>query len=205
MLPDISAFPNEQYYGGSIRDSEERQMSGKARADQTAVTFFHHTHRETSVGHSTANEEEADGIIRLLSAIKSERVQAGVSTEKALSHVGVIVMYGAQTTLITDKAKEVFGPNHGIEIHTVDGFQGRDKDTIIISTVRSNTSGKTGFLKDARRLNVALTRARNQLYVFGNATTLNATDWQGYPTDPSKYIQWLRKVCHFVPTDSLSG
>jgi len=60
----------------------------------------------------------------------------------------------------------------GLEIDSVDGFQGREKEAVVISLVRSNAEGEIGFLADVRRMNVALTRARRQLLVVGDSATL---------------------------------
>ena len=69
---------------------------------------------------------------------------------------------------------------HGIEIDTVDGFQGREKEVVIISCVRCNRDGEIGFLGDTRRMNVALTRARRKLIVIGDSAYLG--DCQPQPT-----------------------
>ena len=61
----------------------------------------------------------------------------------------------------------------GLEIDSVDGFQGREKEAVVISLVRSNTKGEIGFLADVRRMNVALTRARRKLLVIGDTATLS--------------------------------
>jgi superfamily I DNA and/or RNA helicase len=61
-----------------------------------------------------------------------------------------------------------------VEVNTVDGFQGREKEVIVISTVRSNDTRQVGFLADKRRMNVAVTRARRQCILIGNSETLQA-------------------------------
>ena len=61
----------------------------------------------------------------------------------------------------------------GVEVSTVDGFQGREKEVIVISTVRSNERGVVGFLADKRRMNVAVTRARRRCVLIGDADTLS--------------------------------
>jgi len=113
--------------------------------------------------------------------------------------IGIISPYFAQTQLLVNtfesgwaakrlgkllgrsRASEV----QAVEINTVDGFQGREKKVIILSTVRSNKQGRIGFLTDKRRLNVALTRAKDALFVVGNKDTLRlaaGNDWM--ETDP---------------------
>lgn len=78
--------------------------------------------------------------------------------------IGIISPYADQVSLLKNKTD--------VEVKTVDGFQGREKEIIIISTVRSNDKGKIGFLSDLRRLNVALTRAKRKLIIIGNKETL---------------------------------
>ncbi|HMA76759.1 MAG TPA: C-terminal helicase domain-containing protein, partial [Candidatus Krumholzibacteriaceae bacterium] len=82
--------------------------------------------------------------------------------------IGLIAPYKAQTEfikgLITDERTE---------INTVDGFQGREKEVIILSLVRTNKDGNIGFLRDLRRLNVSVTRAKKKLVVIGHSPTLS--------------------------------
>ena len=82
--------------------------------------------------------------------------------------IGIISPYTDQVRLIKEKID--------IEVKTADGFQGNEKDIIIISMVRSNDKKNIGFLEDMRRLNVSLTRAKKKLIVIGNRETLENSD-----------------------------
>ena len=80
-----------------------------------------------------------------------------------------------------------------LEIKSVDGYQGREKEVIVLSTVRSNEDGVVGFLSNFRRLNVALTRARRGLIVIGDDRTLrNDSTWESWLdwVDESKLMAW---------------
>ena len=103
--------------------------------------------------------------------------------------IGIIAPYAAQISLLTrllntnaayrTRFDETLGSYRAmqlsnIEIKTVDGFEGREKEVIIFSTVRNNTGGYIGFLADRRRLNVGLTRAKRGLFVVGSISTLKA-------------------------------
>ena len=97
-------------------------------------------------------------------------VDAGFPDSKGVpQHPGgtVISPYSAQVRLLRELL-----PDNTLEIDTVDGFQGREKEAVVISLVRSNRNGELGFLTDTRRMNVALTRARRKLIVVGDSSTL---------------------------------
>ncbi|KAF9598090.1 hypothetical protein IFM89_024435 [Coptis chinensis] len=114
---------------------------------------------------STMNEGEADVAI----AHARRLIQSGVQS----SDIGIITPYAAQVVLLRiirskdDKLKD-------IEISTVDGFQGREKEAIIISMVRSNSKKEVGFLRDQRRMNVAVTRARRQCCLVCDTETVSS-------------------------------
>ena len=84
-------------------------------------------------------------------------------------YIGIISPYSAQVSLLK---KFVHSKYPLVEISTVDGFQGREKEVIVLSLVRSNDRFEVGFLRDERRLNVAMTRPKRQLCVIGNMETL---------------------------------
>ncbi len=109
---------------------------------------------------SRENPLEAE-IVRLCTIIL---IQNGVKEED----IGIITPYEDQVERLRNLLKDF----EGVEISTVDAFQGREKEVIIISLVRSNRESKIGFLKDVRRLNVALTRAKRKLIVIGNSKTI---------------------------------
>jgi DNA polymerase III delta prime subunit len=110
-------------------------------------------------GESRLNPREAELVARKVRAL----VELGV----APGDIGVITPYAAQARLLGGLL-----PMAGLEIDSVDGFQGREKEAVVISLVRSNVEGQIGFLADVRRMNVALTRARRKLLVVGDTATL---------------------------------
>ena len=110
-------------------------------------------------GESKINPKEATLIVRLV----RELSEAGVRPEQ----IGVIAPYAAQVRLLRGRLDVA-----GLEIDTVDGFQGREKEVILLTMVRSNDRAEIGFLADTRRTNVAMTRARRKLLVVGDSATL---------------------------------
>ncbi|GFH15464.1 R3H domain-containing protein, partial [Haematococcus lacustris] len=97
-------------------------------------------------------------------------MQALVKAGVAPADIGVISAYNAQVALLRELRGDTFV---GLEVSSVDGFQGREKEAIVISTVRSNAKGEIGFLADKRRMNVAVTRARRHCALVCDSETLS--------------------------------
>ncbi|MBS7566780.1 AAA family ATPase [Mucilaginibacter sp. Bleaf8] len=116
-------------------------------------------YEEQAEGTSTANPEEAAFIIRHIDTMN----YTGVS-------VAVIAPYKEQVTILKE---QLAGTT--VEVNTVDGFQGQERDVVYISLTRSNSNGTIGFLSDYRRMNVAMTRARRKLVLVGDSATLAQT------------------------------
>jgi len=89
------------------------------------------------------------------------------------SVIGLIAPYSAQVTLLRELRAAAGASLAALEISTVDGFQGREKEAIVISCTRCNAAGQVGFLADARRMNVAVTRARRHCALVGDSDTLS--------------------------------
>lgn len=112
-------------------------------------------------GESKLNPKEANLIVRLVAEI----TDAGVAPDQ----IAVIAPYAAQVRLLRGRLDLP-----ALEIDTVDGFQGREKEVVLLTMVRSNDRGEIGFLADTRRTNVAMTRARRKLIVIGDSATLGS-------------------------------
>jgi superfamily I DNA and/or RNA helicase len=112
-------------------------------------------------GESRLNPLEAELVVRKVQAL----LDAGIPA----ADIAVISPYAAQVRLLRERVKQV-----EVEIDSVDGFQGREKEAVIVTLVRSNRDNEIGFLADVRRMNVALTRARRKLIVIGDSATITA-------------------------------
>jgi len=133
------------------------------------------TYREQFVGESFGriNRAEAEMTLDTL-----QRYFERIGKQRLLDEridVGIISPYRAQVQLLRRllMKREYFKPfRRAISVNTVDGFQGQERDVIVISLVRSNDEGQIGFLRDLRRMNVAITRARHQFILVGNLSLL---------------------------------
>lgn len=154
----------------SLEDSASTSSSSSAANQNSDLNF-----KEQFVGESYGRINKAEAELTLLTLaeyftkIGKQRV-LGDSID-----VGIISPYRAQVQYLKKLIKkyEFFKPYRRlISVNTVDGFQGQERDVILISLVRSNDEGQIGFLKDLRRMNVAMTRARMKLIILGNKDTM---------------------------------
>lgn len=140
-------------------------------------------------GTSFCNRAEADAVVAAVVGLLRDADPAGsLRPPLGPAGVGVVTPYAAQARLVTDLLGRHGLRCRGVEVSSVDGYQGREKEVVVLSAVRANPRGGVGFVADWRRLNVAVTRARRGLVVVGDPTTLAAgcPHWRAY-------IAWHRK------------
>ena len=170
-------FSSDWFYGGKVQTAPEVKNRGILDYDEpmqwidTSLTGA----KEEFVGESFGriNKQEAQLTIDTLRSY-----YAKIGRTRALDEridVGVISPYRAQVQYLRQLIRrddELRPLRRLITVNTVDGFQGQERDVIIISLVRANDDGQIGFLSDLRRMNVAITRARMKLIILGNAATM---------------------------------
>ncbi|XVF23314.1 hypothetical protein REPUB_Repub13aG0026900 [Reevesia pubescens] len=198
MHPEICRFPSMHFYDNKL-------LNGDTMSSKSAV--FHGTEGlgpyvfydvvdglelrgKNSGALSLYNEREADAVVELLRFFRKK-----YPSEFVGGRIGIITPYKCQLSLLRSRFSSAFGSSviADIEFNTVDGFQGREVDILVLSTVRaaSSSSGisssSIGFVADVRRMNVALTRARLSLWILGNARTLQTNaNWAALVKDANQ-------------------
>ncbi|MFT4565319.1 MAG: ATP-dependent RNA/DNA helicase IGHMBP2 [Saprospiraceae bacterium] len=169
MHEQILHFSNEQFYNGRLQTASFVQQRG-IKGDEEVVTFI-----DTSgcgFNEKTGPEGRSYNNIDEFHILREHFMANAILQDPSIS-IGVICPYSYQVTTIRGEiSQDEFWHPYDIEVNSIDGFQGQEKDVIYISFVRSNDRGEVGFLKDGRRLNVALTRARYKLIMIGDMSTL---------------------------------
>lgn len=155
MRSSIAGFSSDYFYGGKLRTPEflSNQHQRHICFIDTAGTGFQET--SGSEGGSLQNEGELSIVQKLLEGI-----------DRPSTQIAFISPYSAQVSAAASALPA------GVRCSTIDSFQGQETDTLIISLVRSNDEGNIGFLKDYRRMNVAITRARESVFVIGDSATI---------------------------------
>ena len=177
MHPTIREYPSARFYDGRLEDgcrSEERPpAAGFLWPDWDHPVAFVPIEGSEIVDEESSSKSNLDEAAKVLSIVNNLLSTGDITA----SEIGVITPYNGQVRLLVDLFDQAGGrdenePYAGLEIKSVDGYQGREKEVIVFSAVRANDEGNIGFLKDRRRLNVALTRAKRGLIVLGNLRTL---------------------------------
>ncbi|NXO51093.1 SETX helicase, partial [Aramus guarauna] len=184
MHPDICLFPSNYVYGRTLKTdkaTEENRCSSEWPF-QPYLIFDVGDGREERDNDSFSNPQEVKLVMELIRTIKEKRKDLG------LRRIGIITPYSAQKKKIQEQLDRVFKNNSPGEVDTVDAFQGREKDCIIVTCVRANsTKGSIGFLASLQRLNVTITRARFSLFILGRLKTLMENkDWNELIQDAQK-------------------
>ncbi len=177
MNEKIMAFSSEHFYRNTLTADDsvrDHVLSDLPRFHSERVTDEPVTFIDTAGtgwqeeiepdGLSKRNPQEGELVLKQVNAL----CEAGLNP----SDIAVIAPYAAQVRWLREHA--IYDK---LEIDTVDGFQGREKEAVVMSLVRSNDIGEIGFLSDARRMNVALTRAKRKLIIVGDSATLGTNDF----------------------------
>ncbi|XP_074779469.1 putative helicase senataxin [Athene noctua] len=184
MHPDICLFPSNYVYGRTLK-TDKATEENRCSSDwpfQPYLIFDVGDGREERDNDSFSNPQEVKLVMELIRTIKQKRKDLGVR------RIGIITPYSAQKKKIQEQLDRVFRNNSPGEVDTVDAFQGREKDCIIVTCVRANsTKGSIGFLASLQRLNVTITRARFSLFILGRLKTLMENkDWNQLIQDAQK-------------------
>lgn len=183
MNQDIMEFPSQQFYTSELIADEsvknwtladleinmpDDELNSFIFNPATPVIFLDTVQKNPAEesfkdSKSYRNPVEADYAVDIIDTALRIGIQP--------TDIALISPYKDQVDLIDSRID-----NEAIEIDTVDGFQGREKEVIILSLVRSNQNGNIGFLSDMRRLNVSITRARKKLIIIGHSNTINSNE-----------------------------
>ena len=187
MNEEIMRFSSDWFYGNQVESAPEVKYRSildldvpMTWVDTSALVegggwMVEGDFREQFVGESFGRINKAEAELTLMAL---EQYFEKIGKTRVLNErldVGVISPYRAQVQHLRSliKKREYFKPfRHLITVNTVDGFQGQERDIILISLVRSNDEGQIGFLRDLRRMNVAITRARMKLIILGDTQTM---------------------------------
>lgn len=174
MHESIMNFSSRQFYQGKLVADESvkkhclADLEGVQKAPETEEVFLFldtagrgFEEKQEPGSESRYNPEESALVLREVKKL----LELGVRAED----IAIISPYSAQVRLLTAGR-----PDARLEVDSVDGFQGREKEVVVLSLVRSNMEGEMGFLADTRRMNVAMTRAKRKLLVVGDSATLSA-------------------------------
>jgi len=207
MHPAIASFPSAHFYGGRLRDGvtaaakpvplglawpnpavpvallaleegrEERAAVGKSGGGAASAAA-------TTRGGGGGGDDDGGSYRNLPEAAAALRAAHALLAGGDVASVAVLTPYRGQVRALEHLLRTALAPHFrglDITVSSVDGYQGREADAVVFSTVRCNARGAIGFLADRRRLNVAITRPRRGLVVVGSPRTLRSSpDWAAF-------------------------
>lgn len=182
MNEQIMRFSSDWFYGGKVISDASVKNRGILDYDDPIewIDTADIGAKEEFIGESFGRINKQEALLTLaVLELYFEKIGKQRILEERID-VGVISPYRAQVQYLRQMVKKepFFKPYRSlISINTVDGFQGQERDIILISLVRNNPKGDIGFLRDLRRMNVAITRARMKLIILGDKTTLSFNDF----------------------------
>lgn len=193
MHPALACYPSYAAYEGRLHTGVNREERREPKGFNwplpgVPMAFVPVAGREEQMGTSYQNSQEAEALVNAL-----RKLMSGANAPTG-GQVGVITPYAAQARLLRQKLPP------SVEVSSVDGFQGREKEVVLVSACRANQKGEVGFLNDRRRLNVTLTRARRGLLVFGHDKTLKAEKSAWWP-----WLEWAERVGCVVGKEPQDG
>ncbi|XP_057610570.1 probable helicase senataxin isoform X2 [Chionomys nivalis] len=169
MHPDICLFPSNYVYNKNLKTNRGTE-SARCSSEwpfQPYLVFDVEDGSERRDNDSYINVQEIKLVMEIIKLIKDKR------KDISFRNIGIITHYKAQKTMIQKDLEKEFDKKGPAEVDTVDAFQGRQKDCIIVTCVRaSHEQGSIGFLASLQRLNVTITRAKYSLFILGHLRTL---------------------------------
>lgn len=213
MHPEIRSFPSREFYAESLEDGPDIEVhtsrSWHAYRCFGPFCFFDlHEGKESKLSGSESwvNVDEVEFVLLMYHKLVSMYPEL-----KSSSQLAIISPYSQQVKLLRDRFKDTFGvdSNKVVDITTVDGCQGREKDVAIFSCVRASKDKSIGFLADFRRMNVGITRAKSSVLVVGSSSTLRRDEhWNNLVESAEKrdcFIKVSKPYTSFFTDENLDS
>ena len=181
MNPEISRFPSAKFYEGKLIDGTNMASITTREWHSSPLFrpyFFYNVEAGTQErgkrGVSLMNTSEASIALSIYNRLLTEYSHLDFTGK-----IGIVTPYKEQLRELLRQFRREYGHEitNSLDFNTIDGFQGQEKDIIILSCVRALADGGVGFLKDVRRINVALTRAKSTLLILGNKNALRGNEF----------------------------
>uniref|UniRef100_A0A336KZM3 CSON001955 protein n=1 Tax=Culicoides sonorensis TaxID=179676 RepID=A0A336KZM3_CULSO len=191
MHPEILKFPNQQFYGNQIKNSNTiiGQSSDKSYKLKPYLVFELESEQNFTQNPNCYNTDEISFVLDLVNTLNE-------LTPPGKYSIGVVTPYAKQKKLIEDKLRDKSDKN--ITVFTIDSIQGQERDIIVLSCTR--TEG-IGFMSSRERLNVALTRARRSLFICGNFMSLEKSNTWSSLINDAKARNLFIETCYIDPNN----